>query len=69
MVLEEIKSIKSEKKDLRKFGITMCVAIGLLGGLVLWRGGDYYSYFFMLSGLFLFFVPGSLPHLRSTSHY
>ncbi len=32
MLLEEIKSIKSEKKDLRNFGITFGVLLGVLAG-------------------------------------
>ena len=55
MIIEEIKSIKSEKRDLRNFGITMAVALALLGLLLLWRGRGYYIYFLELSAAFLFF--------------
>ncbi len=55
MIFEEIKSIKSGKKDLRKFGITMGIVLAVLGGLFLWRGRGYYLYFFILSPAFLFF--------------
>jgi len=54
MIYKEIKSIKSDKKELRKFGITMFVALGLLGGLFFWRGRDYYTCFLILSAVFLF---------------
>jgi dolichyl-phosphate-mannose--protein O-mannosyl transferase len=55
MIVEEIKSIKSEKKELRQFGITMGIVLGLLGWLLLWREKDYYPYFLMLSVVLLFF--------------
>ncbi len=53
MIIEEIKNIKSGRSDLRKFGITMGIVLGLLGGLFLWRGRVYYQYFFVLSPIFL----------------
>jgi len=53
MVIDEIKKIKSDKAELRKFGITMCVALGLLGGLFLWRGKEYYPFLFIGSSIFL----------------
>ena len=40
MILEEIKNIKSEKKDLRDFGIVMGIAFGLLAGAHWWKGKD-----------------------------
>lgn len=56
MIIEAIKNIKSEKKELRKFGITVGIVLGLLGGSFLWRTKDYYFYFFILSTAFLFFA-------------
>ena len=53
MIIEEIKNIKSTRSDLRKFGITMSFVLGLLAGLFLWRGKDYYLYFLILALLFL----------------
>jgi hypothetical protein len=53
MLLEEIKNIKSEKSDLRKFGITIGVVLGLLGGLLWWREKDYYTYFLVFSSVFI----------------
>jgi hypothetical protein len=56
MILEEIKKIKSDRKDLRNFGITMGIALGVIGGLLLWREKPYYFYCviagiaFLLSG-------------------
>jgi len=54
MLLEEIRNIKSEKKDLRNFGITFGVAFALLGGALWWKGRDTYSAFLALSALFIF---------------
>lgn len=53
MIIEEIRNIKSGKRELRKFGITVGIVLGLLGGLFLWRGRDYYSYFLILSAALL----------------
>lgn len=53
MITEEIKNIKSGKKDLRTFGITMAIALGVLGLLFLWRGRSFYPYLFILSAAFL----------------
>ena len=55
MFLEEIKNIKSEKKDLRDFGITFGVVLGLLAGALWWKEKDTYTIFAVLSGVFFFF--------------
>ena len=55
MLLQEIKNIKSGKTELRKFGITLSIVFGLLGGLFLWREKSYYFYLFILSAFFLSF--------------
>jgi len=52
-MLEEIKKIKSGKKELRQFGLTIAVASGLLGGLLLFRERSGYFYFFAASVGFL----------------
>jgi hypothetical protein len=53
VIIEEIRNIKSGKRELRKFGITVGISLGLLGGLFLWRGRDYYSYFLVISAALL----------------
>jgi hypothetical protein len=53
MLIEEIKNIKSSKSDLRKFGITMGIVFGLIGGALLWREKDYYTIFVILSTAFI----------------
>ena len=55
MLIEEIKSIKSSKKELRKFGITVGIVLGLLGGFFWWQGKDWYYILFALSFFLLFF--------------
>jgi hypothetical protein len=53
MILEEIRNIKSEKSDLRKFGITIGIALGLLGGLLWWKGKDTYIIFEIIASIFI----------------
>jgi hypothetical protein len=53
MVSETIKNTKSAGAELRRFGITVGIVLGLWGGLFLWRGRDCFSYFFILSAAFL----------------
>jgi hypothetical protein len=55
MLLEEIKNIKSKKRDLKNFGITIGIVLGLLGGLLWWKGKDTYTIFIILSLTFIFF--------------
>jgi len=62
VLLEEIKNIKSEKKDLRNFGITFGVVLGLLGGALWWKNKDTYSIFIILS-LAFFFLGFVLPNI------
>lgn len=67
MLLEEIKNIKSEKKDLRNFGITFGVVLGGLAGVLWWKGKDTYQIFAILSALFFFFglvLPSVLKPLQ-----
>jgi len=60
LLLEEIKNIKSEKKDLRNFGITFGVVAGLLAGALWWKEKDTYSIFAILS-LAFFLLSFALP--------
>jgi len=54
MLIDDIKKIKSEKSDLRKFGLTVGIVLGLLGGLLWWRGKDFYSYFLVIAAVLVF---------------
>jgi hypothetical protein len=53
MIIEEIKSIKSGKRELRQFGITIGIVLGLLGLLFLWREKEWFSYLLIVSIVFL----------------
>ncbi len=53
MISEEIRNIKSGKKELKQFGYTMGIVLGVLGMLFLWRGKEWYLYFIVLSVVFL----------------
>lgn len=67
MIVEEIKNIKSGKKELRKFGITMGTVIGIIGGLLFWREKTYYIYFLGVS--FAFFLFGfAIPFILKPIH-
>ena len=67
MFLEEIRGIKSEKKDLRNFGTTFGIMLGILAGALWWKGKDTYTIFALLSGAFFFFglvLPNLLKPLQ-----
>lgn len=42
-----------EVKEIRKFAVTMFIAFGVLGGLLLWRKGEIGSIFCAISVIFL----------------
>jgi multisubunit Na+/H+ antiporter MnhG subunit len=44
-MLEDIKGIKSGKKELREFGLTVGAILVILGVVALWRGKNVYPYF------------------------
>jgi Saxitoxin biosynthesis operon protein SxtJ len=45
MISDEIKNIKETEKDLRKFGITVGIALLLLAGFLFWRQRENFIYF------------------------
>jgi hypothetical protein len=53
VIAAELAAVKSDARELRKFGITMAVAFAVLGGLLLWRGHWQPKYFFWVAGAFL----------------
>ena len=55
MLYDEIRNIKSSKKDLRSFGITLGIAFGLLAFFFLWRGRAHSLIWFGVAGFFLGF--------------
>ncbi|MFH1784103.1 MAG: hypothetical protein ABH868_04325 [bacterium] len=50
----QIRNRKNEKRELRKFAITISVVLSLWGAVFFWRDKGYYGYFFAFSSLFLF---------------
>lgn len=52
MILEQIKSIKSGKRELRHFGLIMAVVLGIIGGYLWWRGGEYYAHLLVAAAFF-----------------
>ncbi len=60
MIVEEIKGIKSGRRELRQFGLTVGIVFGLLGLLFWWRDREIYPLFLALS-VGLIFLGLSLP--------
>ena len=44
-MLEEIKNIKSEKSDLRKFGITIGIILIIIAGYLFWKDKESFQIF------------------------
>ena len=44
-MLEEIKNIKSEKSDVKKFGITVGVILMIIGGILFWKEKESFQIF------------------------
>lgn len=53
MLLEELKNIKSNRKELKKFGILIGVVLAGFSVLLHYHEKDFYLYFSVLSALFL----------------
>jgi len=54
MFIEEIKNIKSGKKELREFGIVMSIAMNFADLLLFWKRGEVFIPLVIFSALFLF---------------
>ena len=52
MIIEEIKNIKGDKSDWRKFGITIGIILTVMGFYLLWKGNNSYEYAFPLAAAF-----------------
>lgn len=51
------------KKELRKFGIVMTIPLGIIGGVLFWKGNSAGNYFLILATFFLIsglLLPGIL---------
>ena len=59
-MLEEIKNIKSEKSDLRNFGIIIGIILLIISGFLFWKEKESYQIFLAL-GITLFFTAIAIP--------
>jgi len=54
-MFEEIRDIKSGRKELREFGLTVGIIFIILGSIALWRGKQIYLYLLIPGILLVFF--------------
>ena len=59
---EEIKNIKSEKSDLRKFGIIVGTVLLIIAGLLFWKEKESFQLFLAI-GIVLFVAGIALPFI------
>ena len=59
-MIEEIKNIKSEKSDIRKFGITIGLFLIILAGYLFWRGRNAFE-ITLVSGIALCVLGFAIP--------
>lgn len=67
MIIDDIKSIKSGKKELQKFGLALGIVSLLWIGLFSWHRKTWYPHLFVLPGILIIFTyvyPSALklPH-------
>ena len=59
-MIEEIKNIKNDKSDFRKFGITIGLLLMILAGFLFWRGKETFG-IFLVSGFVLLVLGLTIP--------
>ena len=59
-MFEEIKNIKSEKSDIRNFGIILGIILLLISGFLFWKEKESYQ-IFLAFGITLFFTAIAIP--------
>ena len=59
-MLEEINNIKSEKSDLRNFGITVGIILLVISGFLFWKEKESFQIFLAI-GIILFLTAIALP--------
>lgn len=47
-----VKKTFKTKRELRKFGIVMAIPLGIIGGILFWKGQFSGNYFFILAAFF-----------------
>ncbi len=67
MLIEEIKEIKSDRKELRKFGYTIGAALFVIGSVLLYFGKPTNPYFISF-GVLLFLIGLISPSLLKPVH-
>ena len=55
-IIEEIKNIKGNKSDWKKFGLTMGIILSVIGFFLLWKKNNNYNYILFLAAAF--FITG-----------
>ena len=61
-MIEEIKNIKSEKSDLRKFGIIVGIVLLIIAGLFFWKEKESFQ-LFLIVGIVLFVAGIAMPFI------
>jgi multisubunit Na+/H+ antiporter MnhG subunit len=61
------ENLTNQKAESRRFGLTVGCALGILGGLLLWRGKPYYPYFLVIAAA-LILSALILPRLLGPIH-
>ena len=61
-MLEEIKNIKSENNDLRKFGITIGIILLIISGFLFWKEKESFQIFLAI-GITLFILGIAIPFI------
>jgi len=61
-MLEEIKNIKSEKSDFRKFGITIGVILLIIAGFLFWKEKESFQ-ILLTFGVIFFFLGIAIPFI------
>ena len=59
-MIEEIKAIKGEKSDLRKFGVTIGLSLMIVAGFLFWRGKESFETL-LIAGLVLCVLSLTIP--------
>ncbi|ESP63093.1 hypothetical protein SMITH_81 [Smithella sp. ME-1] len=52
-IIEEIKNIKGNKSDWKKFGITMGIILSIIGFFLLWKNNNYNYILFLAAAFFI----------------
>lgn len=66
MIREELQKLSCEKSDLKKFGITMAIALSIIGAFLFWKKFNYHYVLFIVAVIFLalgFIIPAALKYV------